>query len=203
MKGSRFLLALVGATATLATAQPARAQDMYLGQIFLTGASYCPQETLEANGQLLQVQMNQALFSLFGTTFGGDGRTTFALPDLRGRAPIGNGQGPGLQNYPVGQASGSETVTITQGQMPPHAHSGRTRGTTLQGTIDVPTGGVFADFPNGSAIYNNKVAPSVDMAPNTVITDPAGGGQPVSVRNPYLALRYCVVIMGPYPSRPD
>lgn len=200
MKFAKYLMTLAAGTAMLASAQPAQAQDFYIGQIIPVGFTFCPQGMLEANGQLVNKSTNQALFALYGTTYGGDGQQTFALPDLRGRVPISQGQGPGLQNYQQGQAGGSETTTVTVAQMPSHVHTGRVRATTAPATTDNPTGAVLADFPSGTKIYNPNFAPAVDMAAGTVATDPAGGSQPVTVLSPYLAIRYCVVVEGLWPS---
>lgn len=202
MSISKYLVALAAGTTLLASAQPARAQDNYAGQVILVGFGYCPMYTLEANGQLLALQTYTALFSLFGTTYGGDGKQTFALPDLRGRAPVSQGQAPGLQDYQQGEVGGAETVTLTAGQLPSHSHTGRVMATTAPATVDDPTGAVLADFPAGAKIYNPDFSPAVDMAPGTVATDPAGGNQPVQVRSPYLAIRYCIVSGGIYPPRP-
>jgi microcystin-dependent protein len=201
MKIAKYLMSLAAGTAMLASTQPAQAQDMYMGQIILVGFGYCPTQTLEANGQTLSIAQNSALFSLLGVTYGGNGQTTFALPDLRGRSAIHTGQGPGLQNYPQGAVGGTESVAIDATQMPPHAHTGRVRATTLTASSDDPTGNILADFPAGTPVYTGGT-PNVDMAPNTVITDPAGGGQPVGIRNPFLTLRYCVVVEGIFPPRP-
>ena len=202
MNYSKCLAAIAGGAAMLAAAQPAKAQDFYIGQILLVGFAYCPQNTLEASGQILSIQQNSALFALFGVQYGGNGSTTFALPDLQGRAALHTGQGPGLQNYAQGQVGGAETAAITATQMPAHAHTGRIRATTQTASSDDPTGAILADFPTGTPVYTNGTTPNVDMAPNTVITDPAGGGQPVGIRGPYLTLRYCVVTNGIFPPRP-
>jgi len=101
----------------------AQAQEKYLGEIMLVGYNFCPGSTTEANGQLIAISQNSALFSLYGTTYGGDGQTTFALPDLRGRVPVQTGQGPGLSNYPLGAAGGTESRALSVAQMPAHAHA--------------------------------------------------------------------------------
>jgi microcystin-dependent protein len=97
--------------------------EPFIGQIMLVGFNYCPRGWAEANGALLPIAQNTALFSLLGTTYSGDGRTTFGLPDLRGRVPIGDGTGAGLSPYQLGQKGGVESVTLTSSQLPPHAHS--------------------------------------------------------------------------------
>jgi microcystin-dependent protein len=203
MRIAKYLTALAGAATILSMSAPAQAQDFYLGQIIQVGFNYCPANTAEANGAIIPIQSSTALFSLFGTMYGGDGQTTFALPDLRGRSAIGAGQGPGLQNYAQGQNGGAETATMSTQQMPPHVHSGHIRATNGPANLDDPTGAVLADFPTGTPVYNNQVAPNVDMAANTVMTDPAGGGQPMDIRSPYLTLRSCVIVEGIFPPRPN
>ena len=128
MKNTKNLFSLIALGASLSLALPAHAgTDDYIGEIFMMGSNFCPRGSAPANGQLLPVSQNQALFSLLGTTYGGDGRTTFALPDLRGRSPIHAGQGPGLSNYRLGSKGGTEnnalnSTTInnkTKGNKPP------------------------------------------------------------------------------------
>lgn len=182
-------------------AAPAHAQDLYMGQIIAVGFTYCPTGTVEANGQLMPISQNQALFSLFGTTYGGDGRSTFALPDLRGRRAIGQGQGPGLQQYTQGQAGGAETVTLTAGQMPAHSHSGRVRATSQAANTDNPANAALADPASARPAYAGT-DPNTNMRAGTVQTDSTGGGQPASIVDPYLTIRYCVVMAGIYPPRP-
>ena len=202
MKSLRFLTALALTTAGLALPSPALAQDdRYIGEVMLVGFGYCPTNTMDADGRLLSISSNSALFSLLGTTYGGDGRVTFALPDLRGRHAVGVGQGPGRQNYPQGAVNGSETVTLSTDQMPVHIHSGRVIASTGLASTDNPTGMMLGDFPNGTPVYTAPGSP-VQMAPNTIVTDPAGGSRPVDVRDPSLTLRYCVVTQGLFPPRP-
>ena len=159
----------------------AQASEPFVGQLALVGFNFCPRGWLSADGQLLDISQNQALFSLFGTIYGGDGRTTFALPDLRGRAPIHMGQGTGLENYPIGQPGGAETVTLNQQQMPVHSH-GVTDLANSNGTTP------------GLVVRNGN---SISQAP----TSDAGGGQAHENRSPYLTMLWCVATEGIYPSR--
>src|SRR5262249_11757094 len=110
--------------------------EPFLGELMLTGYNFCPQGWAAANGQLLPINQNQALFSLLGTYFGGNGQTTFALPDLRGRTAIGVGQGPGLTDRVVGEQGGAETVTLSTAEMPAHTHAAF--GSTLAGNTANP-----------------------------------------------------------------
>src|SRR5262247_1539362 len=117
--------------------------EPFLGQIQPFGFNFAPTGWATCDGQILSIAQNTALFSLLGTTFGGNGQTTFGLPDLRGRVPIGQGQGPGLANYTLGQTGGQETVTLITSQMPQHTHS--LVGVTEAGDTNVPTGAFLAN----------------------------------------------------------
>jgi microcystin-dependent protein len=141
------------------------------------------------NGQILPIAQNTALFSLLGTTYGGNGQTTFALPDLRGRVALSSGQGPGLSNYLLGQVGGDESVTLNVNQIPTHAHS--IGGTNSGSTSSRPAGNVNAQ---GGAYSSTSDSP---MQP----TGGAGGGQPHSNIQPYLCLNYCIALEGIFPSR--
>lgn len=184
--------------ALVASAVPAEAQDKYLGEIFPVGFNFCPRGTTEAAGQILSIAQNTALFSLFGTMYGGNGQTTFALPDLRGRVPINQGQGPGLPNYSQGEVSGATTATLTVNNMPVHKHDGRVRASSAAPTTGSPSGANFAATPDNSYTSGATNAPMVD---NNVQIANAGGSQPFSILDPYLAIRYCVVLQGIFPSR--
>lgn len=199
------------ATGTMAYSVPASAgPEPFIGEMMLVGFNWCPRGWAPAEGQLLPISQNTALFSLFGTIYGGDGRTTFALPDLRGRVALSQGTGPGLSNVRIGEASGAEQVTITGAEMPPHNHTA-TATSTLHGTAQVAnqTGaanGVLASASGlgGTPIYH---APPADTAldassvTTAVTVDNNGGGQPVSIRNPYLGMQWCVALVGIFPSR--
>lgn len=217
----RKSLLCAGAAALLAAA-PAQAQseDAYLGSVYATAASFCPDGTLETQGQLLPINNYQALFSLLTTVFGGDGTTNFGLPDLRGRAPIGYGQGPGLTYIPVGAKSGFETVQMNIAQMPAHVHPASTysqasgsvalQASTASPSTGNPAGKTFATFPAATPIYSAPSTTPTLMATQPVAVDVAttvtvgstGGGQSMPIRNPFLGLRYCIVTNGLYPPRP-
>jgi len=183
-------IALTGATT------PAKAgAEPFIGEIMMVGYTFCPRSWEEANGQLLPISNNTALFSLFGTTFGGDGRTTFALPDLRGRVPMHLGQGPGLSNRALGQQGGSETNTLTANQLPPHTHS--LNGTTAAANAVDPSGNVLAN--TGRSDTYTSSAPNAQM--NSGAIGPTGGGQAVNNMQPFLTIRYCVALNGIFPSR--
>ena len=116
-------LGMIKAYSLMEPCRVAAQPEPFLGQLMLVGFTFCPRGWANANGQLLEISTNTALFSLLGTTYGGNGRTTFGLPDLRGRVPVHVGTGPGLSAYRQGQRSGQETVTLTAAEMPAHRHT--------------------------------------------------------------------------------
>jgi microcystin-dependent protein len=158
--------------------------EPFIGQVLLFAGNFAPKGWAMCNGQLMSIAQNTALFSILGTTYGGDGVTTFALPDLRGRAAVNAGQGPGLSNYVLGEATGTEAVTLTVNQIPAHTH-------TLFGASGPPSG---SDRGIESQATANKVPSNDEMAPT-------GGNQPFSVVQPVLAMSYIIALEGIYPSR--
>lgn len=167
-------------------------------------ANFAPRGWAYCNGQILAISTNQALFSLLGTTFGGNGQTTFALPDLRNRVPIGTGTGPGLGNYTLGQAAGSSTVTLTINNLPAHNHTGNVNVSiqcdAAAGTEANPDG----MYPAGTAqAYGTTATPGIAMAAPayTVAIQPAGGSQPMPTMPPYLGMNYIICLQGVFPSR--
>jgi microcystin-dependent protein len=168
--------------------------DPFIGEIRMFGFNFNPRGWAFCAGQLLPISQNTALFSLIGTYYGGNGQTTFGLPDLRGRVGISMGQGPGLPNYNIGQAGGTETVTLTQNQMPQHSHP--MAANNGSGTASRPSGGVLA----------NSGASQYAAAPDGTIMNPAsiglsGGNQPFSIIQPYLTINFCIALSGIFPSR--
>jgi microcystin-dependent protein len=187
--------------------------DPFIGQIICVGFNFAPPGWAQCNGQLLSIAQNSALFALLGTTYGGDGRTTFGLPDLRGRAPIGVGQGQGLSNYTQGQMGGTENVTLTAAQIPSHTHA-----TTVAVTVNAGAGGTLGSAAGGKALASE--APRVP-APPTIYTDApngatlrpdaatatatvaaVGGNQPHPIMQPYTVMFYIIATQGIFPSRP-
>jgi microcystin-dependent protein len=170
--------------------------DEYLGVIKIFGFNFTPNGWMMCQGQLLPISQNAALFSLLGTTYGGDGRTTFALPDLRGRVPIGMGQGPGLSNYTPGQTGGTESVTLLATQLPSHNHS--LQGYSTAGTTASPAGALSANSGSLDPEYSQSgtlTTMSTQAIGNT------GNNQPHSNLQPYIAFNYCICTNGLYPSR--
>lgn len=196
--------ALAALCAGLLHVAPASActPESYIANICTTAAFFCPRGTLDADGRLLPIAQYTPLFALIGTAYGGDGQTTFAVPDLRGRTMIGQGQGPGLPPYTEGQRGGAETVTLTVGQLPAHSHSATARvpATASNGNTDSPAGAAPARLPRANNYSTGNAEAS--LAGVSVAVANTGGNQPVQVRDPYLTLRHCIVIDGIFPSRP-
>lgn len=193
----RHLLAGAIGTVALTFASTAYA-EYYIGQVITMGSNFCPRGTLNAEGQTLPIAQNQALYSLYGTTYGGDARTTFALPDLRGRYVTSAGQGPGLSNRQIGQEGGRETVSLSKTQMPSHTH--QMMSTDAAPNTNDSAGSMFAEYPTGSNVYTNTGSPNVSMSENNIAS--TGSSQPVTVLDPFLTMKQCIVIDGLYPSRP-
>jgi microcystin-dependent protein len=170
--------------------------EPFLGQIQAFGFNFPPRGWAFCDGQLLPISANTALFSLLGTMYGGDGRTTFALPDLRGRSIVHIGHGAGLSPIVQGQRGGSETVTLTVANLPSHNHS--VTATTNDGTLDEPAAGVRFGTA-GTAIYAQGGAASVVMAGDS--TTNTGGSQGFNIRDPYLGIPYSIAMVGVFPSR--
>jgi len=165
----------------------------FVGQLLLVPYNFNPQGYLFCQGQLLQISQYEALYNLIGTTYGGDGQSTFGLPDMRGRTGIGMGTGAGLSSYVIGERGGVEQVTLTTNQMPQHNH-GFACSTSAQGSA-VPNNAVPASGPN---IYNAG-SPSVDFAGATITM--AGGNQPHANLQPFLVLNWCIASAGIFPSQ--
>ena len=170
----------------------------YVGDIMTVGFNFCPRGWTEADGKLLPINQWSALFSLYGTMYGGDGRSTFGVPDFRGRVAMSMGTGPGLTPRQEGQKGGSETNTLIVNNMPNHNHLLNTTETTPN-THD-PNGAIFGTFPGSNNIYtNNNPAINHQMAINAVTK--TGGGQPVNNMQPFQVINFCVALEGVYPSR--
>ncbi len=168
--------------------------EPFLGMIAIYGFNFAPRGWAMCSGQILPIAQNTALFSLLGTTYGGNGQTTFALPDLRSRWPLHFGQGPGLSSYDLGQAAGTETVTLTGQQIPMHQHP--VNATDADATSNKPDA---TSLLSSGGSYSTGAA-NVQLSPNMI--PPSGGGnQPHSNIQPYLALNFCIALEGIFPSR--
>lgn len=167
----------------------------YMGEIAIFCGNFEPQGWAFCDGRELAISEHDALFTLIGTTYGGDGESTFCLPDLRGRAPMHSGQGAGLQNHILGEQAGTETVTLTVQQIPSHTH--QLSVSTLPGTSSSPLGTVPADGGNGSAQYTPDTA-NLLKQPAQVL-GLVGGNQPHENMQPYLVVNYIISLYGIYP----
>jgi microcystin-dependent protein len=170
--------------------------DPFIGEVKLFAGAFAPRGWAFCDGQLLAINQNTALFSIIGTTYGGDGRTTFALPDLRGRVPLGPRRGAGLSDYREGQKGGVEHVTLTTSQMPNHSHS--LNADTNAGTTNVPTNHILA---NTAAFDNEYSTQSPNTTMNTTAIGNTGGNQSHENRQPFLAINYIIAVQGVFPSR--
>jgi microcystin-dependent protein len=170
--------------------------DPFLGSLMLVSFDYAPKGWALCNGQLMALAQNQALFSLLGTTFGGNGQTTFALPDLRGRYPISSGQGPGLSTYNLGQPGGSETITLTSATSPTHTHL--LNASTTNAAASSPSGAVPATTAN-ITLYAQGIPASGSFDPSAV--SQFGGSLPHTNLRPVLTMNWVIALVGIFPSR--
>lgn len=173
------------------------AQEPYIAEIRMFAGTFAPNGWLKCEGQALPIAQYSALFSLLGTTYGGNGITTFNLPDLRGRVPMHSGQGPGLSPRALGQMGGAESVTLTINNLPAHSHS--LNANTGAGTTGVPTGALLGNSGSLDKEY-------VSGAPNTQLSTSSvgatGSNVPVSVMQPYTTVTFIIATQGIYPSQP-
>ncbi|CAM4308978.1 Microcystin-dependent protein [Pedobacter westerhofensis] len=176
--------------------------DNYVGEIRMFAGNYAPAGWSLCDGSTLSIAEYEVLFTLLGTTFGGDGQTNFMVPDLRGRVPVHSGNGPGgLPNIIPGAKSGVESISLSQANMPPHNH--QVNGVTATGTAASPAG--LYPATASTASRNAYIAPATVPAPtlvqmNTNSIVPAGNGLPVSIMQPYMAVTYIIALYGIYPS---
>ena len=185
--------------------------DPYLGEIMCGGWNFSPRGTIALEGQLLSIAQNTALFALLGTQYGGDGRTTFGIPDMRGRVLIGQGRGPGLSDYLEGQQGGTETNTMTVAQMPPHAHPHTHEfaplGASTDATSNDPQGRVPAKKSRTTLYADPVTTPGAGNLVEQAATVTregsavAGGGQPQNNMQPFLAIRCVMATSGIFPTR--
>lgn len=171
--------------------------EPYIGQIIMFGGNFAPRNYALCAGQIQAISQNTALFSLLGTTYGGDGRTTFALPDLCGRAPIHTGQGPGLSNRPMGQVSGEESVVLLSTQMPGHTHG--VNATDNTASQPSPVGHIpAADLAGQPTVYSTQ-NPNATMSVQSIGL--TGGSTPHNNMQPYQVINYCIALYGMFPPR--
>lgn len=199
--------------------------EPFLGTVMIWAPNFAPRGWALCAGQILPIAQNTALFSLLGTNYGGDGKTTFGLPNLQGRVPVGQGQSPGTMAYTIGQTGGAETVTLSVEEMPRHEHAATftstglpqvditVNATTTQAGSDAPTAGSqLGDVvPNSTRIYAPGGGTQVPLGgasaqlaghvQGTVAVSPTGGSQPFSVVQPFQVLNYVIALNGLFPSR--
>ena len=173
--------------------------EPFIGEIRIVGFNFSPRNWADCDGQLLPINQNQSLYSLLGTMYGGDGRTTFGLPDLRGRFPMHYGTGIGLTTRQMGQRLGSETVTMNVGQMPSHTHTGTVVSSTDEGDRTDPAGAYPARPEDPVQPYGGTTGGT--MAAGGVQIDNTGSGQAAPNMPPFLVLRFVIALFGLYPSR--
>ena len=170
--------------------------DPFVAEIRIFPFNFAPRGWAWCDGQLLPISQNTALFSLLGTTYGGDGKSTFALPNLQGRSPLQHGQGPGLSPRWLGESGGAADVTLTATQVPSHGHGLLASTSATSGS---PEGTSLANVANGAAAYRMPGTATKLMAADSVAT--VGGGAPHNNRQPFLALHFCIAMQGVYPPR--
>lgn len=169
--------------------------EPFVGEVRMFAGNFAPRGWAFCDGQLLAVSQNDALFSLLGTIYGGDGRTTFGLPDMRGRIPIHAGQGPGLSNRRLGAKGGAENVTLTVNQLPSHGHNFYGSDTFAVSTTPGGNGLVRAD----QNLYSTQTAPSSAMSSSSITN--IGGSRSHTNLMPFLCINYIIALFGIYPSR--
>jgi microcystin-dependent protein len=173
-----------------------------IGEIRLFAGNFAPKHWAFCQGQLLSIAQNTALFSILGTTYGGNGQTTFALPDLRGRVPVGAGTGPGLSPIALGEMAGTPTVTLLTSNLPAHTHT--LMASNQPGATPEPAGNVAAVLTDSSgtgAPPNNGYLSTFNTSMNPQAISPAGGSMPINIMQPYLGLNYIICMYGLFPAR--
>jgi len=175
--------------------------DPFLAEIRIFPFNFAPTGWAFCNGQILPLSQNTALFSLLGTVYGGDGKSTFALPNLQGSAPIHPGQGPGLSLYDLGQTGGSQFVTLINSELPVHAHTVGMANAS-NGDSLTPVGCTWSAVPSGRGFLNtyHSGPPTATMLASLIL--PTGGSQPHNNMQPYLTLNFCIALQGVFPQRP-
>ena len=171
--------------------------DPFVAEIRIFPFNFAPKGWAWCDGQLLPLSQNTALFSLLGTTYGGNGKSNFALPDLQGRAPMHPGQGPGLSLHDLGETGGSETVTLLESEIPSHSHALKASGDAA--TPNIPSATITGAVEHGESLYFQPRCPLVSMSPQALA--PAGGDQPHNNLMPYLTFYFCIALQGVFPPR--
>ena len=174
--------------------------DPFVAEIRMFPFNFAPKGWAFCDGQILPISQNTALFSLLGTTYGGDGKSTFALPDLQGSAAMHPGQGPGLSLHDLGEQSGSDTVTLLVSEIPLHTHNIMTASNPPPSNAGVPDPTTSIGRSSGTTVFLAAPANMGAMAPQTLA--PAGGSLPHNNMMPYLTVNFCIALQGVFPARP-
>jgi microcystin-dependent protein len=173
--------------------------DQFVAEIRIFPFNFAPKGWALCNGQLLPISQNTALFSLLGTTYGGDGKSNFALPNMQSNTPMQQGQGPGLSLRDLGEVGGEQAVTLLQTEMPAHSH---TAIAATGGGQGIPTGNAWASgLKTGPSLYSPPGANNKDVAMNPLALNIAGGNLPHNNMMPYLTLNFCIALQGIFPPR--
>ena len=170
--------------------------DPFLGQIQPMGFDFAPAGWAKCDGQLLSIASNQALFALLGTTYGGNGQTTFELPDLRGRTPLHEGTGPGLSPRPIGSIGGEDTHQLSINEMPSHSHVMTVRATGQPSGSDMPENNHLA-----SGDFYSSAPPDIAMGAAAIQVQTSGGGAAFNQMPPFIAVNWCIALVGIFPSQ--
>ena len=173
--------------------------DPFVAEIRIFPFNFAPTGWAFCNGQIMPISQNTALFSLLGTTYGGDGRSTFALPNMQGNAPMHPGQGPGLSLHDLGETGGSDTVTLLESEIPGHSHLMRAHNGDQADAQNPSPNTSLAQSANGFAYQSNSSQNLVSLNPSALTT--AGGDQPHNNLMPYLTLNFCIALQGVFPPR--
>jgi microcystin-dependent protein len=173
--------------------------DPFVAEIRIFPFNFAPKGWAFCDGQLLPLSQNTALFSLLGTTYGGDGKSNFALPNVQGSAPMHPGQGPGLSLHDLGETSGSDTVTLLQSEIPAHTHTMRTHSQDV-GDLNAPAPDRSLAHSSGGFVFQSNILNNVVQLSNNAVP-PAGGDQPHNNMQPYLTLNFCIALQGVFPPR--
>ena len=172
--------------------------DPFIAEVRIFAFNFAPQGWAFCNGQILPISQNTALFSLLGTLYGGNGRTTFALPNLQGCAPVQAGQGPGLSSYDLGQSGGSETVALISSEVPGHGHAVQVN--TSPSTVQSPGANLVLGASQPLPAYQTNTSQNLTPMANVALAE-AGGGQAHDNMQPYLTLNFCIALQGVFPPR--
>lgn len=183
--------------------------EPFIGEVKLFAFNFAPKSYSQCNGQTLSIAQNSALFALLGTTYGGNGQTTFSLPNLQGRFPISQGNGAGLPSHTIGEQSGNTNVTLLSSNLPAHMHTLNNSQVKIavngsNGGENAPDG-AFPGTNTNAAAYASASTPGSKFAPSAGslggTTDITGSSYPVGIMNPYLVMNYCIALYGIFPSR--